>query len=138
MTHDVVQIAATLPDDGTRPEPATLPRGYLLLYGVARRHLVALANTVPATAPVDYWLALQRLDALHDPFTRPTAEPPLVADKRVHYATVRLAIETLAEFYLTNPDVPAVLDVLGREWANDPDHDGPLRNETLAVGVGGT
>ncbi len=136
MTHDVVQIVATVPHIGPRPKPATLPRGHWLLYGVARKHLVALAKTVPATATVDYWLALQRLDALHNPLVRPTAgPPPLVVERRVHYVTARIAIEVLAEFYLPNPESLAVLNVLDREWAKDPDHLGVIACPTTA-GVG--
>lgn len=137
MTHDVVQIAVTMPDDDARARQVKLQARHWLLYGVARRHLTALANTVPATSTVDYWLALQRLDALHDPLARPTAEPPFVVDKRVHYATARMAIETLAEFYPPNPEAVAVLDILDRESSKDPDHKGAQPLATAAAGVGG-
>jgi len=123
MTDGVIEITASMPDVGTRQEPVTLPKRQWLLYGVARKHLIALATCVPATSPIDYWVTLQHLDALHDPLARPTVEPLPVVDKRVHYVTARLAMETLAEFYLRNPaGGRAAVEHLDREWAKDPDH----------------
>ncbi|WP_313663441.1 hypothetical protein [Cellulosimicrobium cellulans] len=99
-----------------------LPLDHYLLYGIARTNLVALARTVSATSLTDYWFALQVLDSVHDPMSRPSAERPATSAKPVHYAAARAAITALCAFDLDNRVVLSIRDVLDREWERDADH----------------
>jgi hypothetical protein len=102
-------------DSAAEPAPALTIGPQNALCAATRTALIGLAETVPWNSLLDYDVAVELLDALHDPYDVPAAGPPPAATRQCLYDRARSGLDALTRYRLDS-------DVT---WAADPHHTGP-------------
>ena len=109
-------------DSAAEPAPALTIGPQHALCAATRAALIGLAETVPWNSLLDYDVAVELLDALHDPFDMPPADPPPAATRQCLYDQARSGLDALTRYKIDSEALRVCRSILDLTWAADPDH----------------
>ena len=95
------------------------------LYAATRAALIGLAETVPWNSLLDYDIAVELLDALHDPFDLAAVDPRPAASRQCLFDQARSGLDGLTHYEVGRDALRLCRSVVDATWAADPDHTGP-------------